>query len=201
MLLKNYILMFSLVFLTFGIAQESKALTRSKYTRRGGSTVTPSGIYYRRGVLFDAAYFFGSNNLSSSSSQTTITQTSFFDIKLGYINQAAFYYGAQYTFRSDVNQTTKSQGRGSGFGIGYFWQLGFDLRAYYRFHESYADYSKGSGFQVDLGYSARIVSHMYLGFLVDYREIKYQVYSLNATQTSTVIRTLQPSVTIGWLFD
>lgn len=189
--------MLFLVFSTFGAIQNAEALTR---TRRGRGPVTPVGTFVRKGILFDAAYYFGSNDFKSTTTNTSLNQTSFLDLKLGYINQAAFYYGAQYTLRNDATRTTKTDGRGTGFGIGYFLMIGFDARVYYRFNESYSDYSQGSGYQIDIGYSARVISNVYLGVIIDYRDITYKSYSADPTIKNTVIRTLQPSVSLGYLF-
>lgn len=191
--------MFFLIFFTLGVSLEVEAQSRPRSSRRG--PVTPVGVFVRKGIYLDTAYFFGSNDVASSpSTNSSLNQTSFLDIKLGYINTAAFYYGGQYTLRNDATRTTKVNGQGTGFGIGYFWYLGFDVRGYYRFNESFGDYSKGSGYQVNVGYSTRVVSNLYLGILLDFREIKYQTYSLDPTIRSTSIRTIQPSATLGYLF-
>ncbi len=196
--LKKYIVTICLGFSVLSATEFSQAVTRGRFDQR--TAVAPTGKYVKKGILFEIAAYLGSNDLSSTEAQSSLIKSSFLDIKLGYINEAAYYYGAQYTLREDATRTTKSYGRGSGFGIGYFWYLGFDLRAYYRFHETYADYSSGSGFQVDFGYSGRIISNVYIGFLVDYREIRYLTNASSPTADSTTLRSLQPAVSLGYLF-
>ena len=176
-----------------------QAWTRRTSNLRGNA-ITPTGTYVRKGILLDTAYYFGSNNVSSTSANSSYNQTSFFDVKLGYINQASFYYGIQYTLRSDATRTTKSNGRGSGFGVGYFWLSGFDVRAYYRFSESFADYTTGTGYQIDFGYSTKLFSHFYIGMLIDYRSITYKYYNLDSSIKNTIMTTFQPSLTLGFLY-
>lgn len=195
----SYILLFFLIFFIFQDIQIAEAQARARYNRRNKSNVTQIGTYPRKGIYLDGAYFFGSNTVSSAEAKAS-TQNSFLDVKLGYINGGGYYYGGQYTFKNNKDDTSRSEGRGSGFGVGYYWISGFDVRGYYRFHESYGNYRDGSGFQVNLGYSARLTPEIFLGVLVDYREINFKLYTQDPTVRSTVMRTLQPAVTIGYSF-
>ena len=179
-------------------------------SRSGKKNTNAAYMTYKKGILLDLAYSFASNNTVSSSelSSDGASQSSNLDIKLGYINRASFYYGGQYTSKNEVNQTAASaavisstSGKGSGFGLGYFWEKGFDLRLFYRFHESYSYFSKGSGYQANFGYSTKLGGSILLGVLVDYREIKYDAYSLNTNFVSRTIRTIQPALTLGFLID
>ncbi len=195
----RYILLFSFIFLIFSEAQNAQAQSWNRKRPRGKTGVTQVGTYPRQGVYADLAYFFGSNSIASTDAEAS-TQNSFLDLKLGYVNQVGFYYGGQYTFKNNSDNVGNNEGRGSGAGVGYFWVSGFDVRAFYRFHETYGNYRDGSGFQLDVGYSARITPEIYIGVIVDFREINFKIYTLDDTVTSTIMRTLQPAVTIGYTF-
>lgn len=165
----------------------------------------PSTVYnpYRRGFVLDFGYFYFSEEKSTqpSSGADGSTQYSNLDFKLGYLNQASFYWGGAYSIKNDLLFTNRAQGRGSGVGLGYFWNNGFDLRGYYRFQESYGEYTSGNGYQICLTYSSKLSQMVNLGFTVDYREIKYLDYSQDPAMDYHLIKKLNPSVTMSIYFE
>lgn len=158
---------------------------------------------HRKGTVIDFSAFYSLNETSSKPADPSdsSSKASSLDIKLGYINQAAFYWGVGYTFKTDELQAAQTTGRGSGFGFGYYWSNGFDLKTFYRFQESYGNFSKGDGYQVNLSYSSKISSMLNIGFNLDYREIKYLDFLDTPEFDARLMKTVQPSVALSIYFE
>ncbi len=189
------------IFFIFFIFEFSAFAQRPKQLK-APTTSTANYTLFRKGVLLDLSYFLYNQEQTSRPSQVSDgkNQTSVLDLRLGYINQAAFYYGIGYTFKNDNNQSVGTSGRGTAFGLGYFWTTGFDFRGYYRSRESYGDYSNGDGIQVSLGYTAKLNSLINIGVNLDYREIKYLSYLYDPNMDYKLIKSIQPAIALGIYF-
>ena len=110
---------------------------------------TISRTYGFAGTLFDTGLYYSETEATATpaAGNTWKSSTSLYDVKLGYINESHWYYGALYSGRSDdqLSPTTESGG-GFGLGLGYFWYNGFNVRAFYKLNETYGGYSDGTGF-------------------------------------------------------
>ncbi|MEQ1723168.1 MAG: hypothetical protein ABL930_08315 [Pseudobdellovibrio sp.] len=200
MQLKTHI-SFLLIFAVFLVSEKSIAQSNNS-TGRAAKTMSRS--YGRTGVLLDTAVYYGQTEATANPVAANQWQytTSIYDIKLGYVMSNSFYWGGEYTTRTD-NQVfvTNTSGSAAGAGVGYFFDNGFNFRVYYKFNEVYGSYADGTGYQADLGYAVNVTSNFYLGFVVSVRQTTFKS---NGTITGFDFWTRKetyPFLTLGFLIN
>ncbi|MGZ3689914.1 MAG: hypothetical protein ACXVAX_00335 [Pseudobdellovibrio sp.] len=155
------------------------------------------------GTLFDTGFYYSQTEATATpaSNNTWKSSTSIVDVKLGYITENHWYYGALYSGRGDDQLLpTTTNGSGFGLGLGYFWYNGFNLRGFYRLNEAFGDYTDGSGFQLDLGYAINPTSSLYLGLNLSYRDVTFKTNKTIAGYQPLDRRDTFPFITVGYLF-
>ena len=163
-----------------------------------------SKLYGSAGVLFDIATYFGKTEATANpvAANQWEYSTTIHDIKLGYINYNSFFFGGEYTTRSD-NQAlvTNTSGSSMGAGAGYFFDSGFNFRVYYKFNEVFGNYADGTGFQADLGYAAPLTSNFYLGFVISFRQTTFKTNPAIANFDFWTRKETYPFITLGFLIN
>ncbi len=111
------------------------------------------------------------NNFTTDSPTEQFHVSGSFD--LIYLVRTGPSFGFRY-FAETRNETGGVEG-GQSFGVvvGYYHHTGVNLLATYDFEAKLGSWSKGSGFQADLGYLEHIGSQYHLGLKVSHRSTKY----------------------------
>ncbi len=156
------------------------------------------------GTLADLGVYYSQSQATANpaAGNSFSNETSVYDVKLGYISESHYYFGALYSAGSDNQVSSNKASRGTvGAGIGYFGYNGFNLRAYYLLSSTYGDYKDGTGYQVDLGYAINPTSSFYLGLAMSLREVNYKTNATISGFESWVRKETYPFITIGFLIN
>lgn len=140
-------------------------------------------------VTAGVGLFYNSVSEADNSSTTKLTKT-YVDFNLGYLEASGLYFGVLY-----FNDTISNSGSGvtptfTGYGasIGYFFRSGWFLNGHYIIDSTYDKptssldkWTKGSGYQVDGGYSFSVSSDFSIAAELSYRTVKYTNYNNGST--------------------
>lgn len=195
---------FKTILVLFMLLLLSKPLL-AQSSQSGGKTVKVSNrLYGKMGFLFDLGIYYGQSEATANPAALNEWQnnTSIYDIKLGYVSDNNIYWGAEYSVRGD-NQILGNQaaGNGGGIGIGYFADNGMNFRAFYRLSDKFGDYTDGSGYQADIGYSVNLTSNFFLGFVMSIRQITYKSNSTIVGFDYWTRKETYPMLNLGFLFN
>ena len=90
-------------------------------------------------------------------------------------------YGDIYS--KSANDSSSASRTSTGLSVGYYSEKDFYLNLHYFLNSKYSstgvEYSKGSGYEIDLGFLSKITSSFYAGLVIARKEFKY------SEQTST----------------
>lgn len=172
----------------------------------GGSrpAKTISRYYGRTGIFFDTGVYLGQTKATADPAPLNQwdTSTSLFDFKLGYITDSHFYFGAEYSSRSDdqISADTTS-GQSTGVGIGFFQEKGFFVRTFYLFNNSFGNYGAGNGYKVDLGYMMNLTANLFIGFSVSHRQTTFKTNPAIIAFDTWTRKETYPFFNLGFVFN
>ena len=154
-------------------------------------------------IYIDRDYTF-----ANVSTHDKITDT---DLRLMRIEKKWAYgviYSQSASDSSDASRTSY------GISTGYYSDKDFYINLHYFFGSKYTmgatEYSKGSGYEIDLGFLTKITSSFYAGLMFGRKEFKYSESTTNAgfpgapsttAQASAVHRELIPMFTFAVVFQ
>lgn len=194
---------FSILFMTVILAGLT-SLAQSGQGGAGKQAKPMSRLYGKSGLLLDFGLFYGQTEATANPSALNEWQstTSVYDVKLGKVEDSGLYWGAEYTVRND-NQilAVNAAGSGAGVGLGYFADNGFNARAFYKFSEKYGDYTDGSGYQADFGYSINMTANFFLGFNISIRQTTFRSNPLIASFDYWTRKETYPFISFGFIFN
>ena len=161
-----------------------------------------STLFSLNTILLDREYI--DNNVTTKSK---ITDT---DLRLMRIEKQ-WAYGVIYSqSASDSSAASRSS---YGISAGYYSDKDFYINLHYFLNSKYTagntDYSKGSGYELDLGFVSKITSSFYAGLMFGRKEFKYSESTTNlgfpggttTSQTSSTHRELIPMFTFAVVFQ
>ncbi|RYZ64381.1 MAG: hypothetical protein EOP09_16035 [Proteobacteria bacterium] len=143
---------------------------------------------------------FGPSN-GQGTQQTTDVQTTLYDLKLGYIFPISWYLGVIHSSRSDnVLYRNADYGTTNGVSVGYLSYTGPYFMVHYLFQASRAEYSRGSGTQVDVGYKFEANDRWVFGLELSHRALTYQKSDQNSALEYYKVTEVFPMASVGYLF-
>ena len=138
------------------------------------------------------------NNVTS---QSKITDT---DLRLIRVDKK-FGIGGIYSISS--NDSSDSNRTSLGLSAGYYSEKDFYLNAHYFFSSKYkfngnSEYTKGTGYEIDLGFLSKVTSSFYVGLMVAHKSFSYSEVSVSGVTSSTSAshRELIPMFTFAVVF-
>lgn len=109
-------------------------------------------------------------------------------------------YGAIYSLSS--NDSSDASRSSYGLSVGYYSDKDFYMAAHYFLSSTYkfggTEYTKGSGYEVDIGMLSKITSSVYIGLLVALKNFSYS--DSNAGSVSVTHRELFPMFSLAIAF-
>lgn len=180
----------------------SSVYAQTDLSGRPISTISRS--YGRTGVFLDAGLYRLDTEATANPSLLNQWQTStlVYDFNAGYINDNFFYFGAEYSSRSD-NQISlnATAGATSGLGAGLFSSRGFHFRAYYLFNSTFGNYGNGSGFKIDVGYMVNMTANFFLGVSLAHSQTTFRSNAAIMVFDTWTRRETYPSLSLGVIFN
>lgn len=175
---------------SMSFAQSTRSQLRSSSGKSGGG-------------LFDFAIYYGQSEGSSEPNNTYQSKSneSYYDMKLGYVFSYGLYIGAEYSTRNSGFVNGSTTGNAAAAGLGYFFTNGLQIRAFSRFNESFNDFRKGSGYQVDLGYAESFATNFFLGLMLSHRSTTFTSRDSDPLLTDYTFNSTYPMLTIGFLVN
>lgn len=84
-------------------------------------------------------------------------------------------YGAIYS--QSANDSSSASRASTGLSVGYYSEKDFYLNLHYFLNSKYSfgtgEYTKGNGYEIDLGFLSKITSSFYAGLVIARKEFKY----------------------------
>lgn len=137
-------------------------------------------------------------NDNGVSSQSKITDT---DMRLMRIEKQ-WAYGLIYSMSS--NDASDANRASYGISIGYYSEKDFYLNYHYFLSSKYSfgggnEYSKGSGYEIDLGFLSKVTSSFYVGLLMGIKNFNYTELNIggNATAVTSTHKEVIPMFTFA----
>lgn len=98
-----------------------------------------------------------------------------------------FGYGLIYS--QSANDSSSSSRTSTGLTLGFYSEKDFYLNLHYFLNSKYSfggsEYSKGNGYEIDLGFLSKITSSFYAGLVIARKEFKYTELTGPAGTSST----------------
>jgi len=121
---------------------------------------------------------------NGTTSESKITDT---DLRLIRVDKK-FAVGGIYSISS--NDSSNSSRTSYGISAGYYSDKDFYLNAHYFLSSKYkfngtTEYTKGSGYEIDLGFLSKITSSFYVGLMVAHKSFSYSEMTVNGVSSST----------------
>lgn len=92
-------------------------------------------------------------------------------------------YGAIYS--QSANDSSSASRTSTGLSAGYYSEKDFYINVHYflnsKFSDAGVEYSKGSGYEIDLGFVSKITSSFYAGLVIARKQFKYSEQTTNGT--------------------
>lgn len=96
-------------------------------------------------------------------------------------------YGAIYSLSS--NDSSDAQRNSAGLSLGYYSQKDFFINLHYYLTSKYKagalEYSKGNGYEVDVGMLSKVTSSVYIGLLMALKNFSYTEQTMGGVTSST----------------
>jgi hypothetical protein len=161
------------------------------------ANVSNSLLFSLNTIYIDRDY---DNN--GSKSQNKITDT---DLRLLRIEKQ-WAYGGIYSLSS--NDSSDSNRTNFGLTGGFYSEKDFYFNAHYFFTSKYSlgggtEYTKGSGYGIDLGFISKVTSSFFVGLVICHRSFTYteQTANTGVTSISVTHKELLPLFTFAVLFQ
>lgn len=139
-----------------------------------------STIFSLNTIYIDRDY--DNNGVTSKSKQTDT------DLRLTRVEKN-WSYGAIYALSS--NDSSDANRTSYGLSVGYYSEKDFYLNFNYFLASKYAfgsnEYSKGTGYEVDLGFLTKITSSFYAGLLIGIKNFSYTEQRIGGVTSSASI--------------
>ena len=144
-------ILFSLVIFTTGLAQADLSRTT---------------IFSLNTIYIDRDYT--DNGVNTKSKQTDT------DLRLMRVEKK-WAYGLIYS--QSANDSSSASRTSTGLSFGYYSEKDFYLNVHYFVNSKYSfgtgEYTKGNGYEIDLGFVSKITSSFYAGLVIARKEFKY----------------------------
>ncbi|OYZ13482.1 MAG: hypothetical protein B7Y39_17550 [Bdellovibrio sp. 28-41-41] len=133
---------------------------------------------------------------------TSESSSTVYDISLGNVMGSGLYLGALYSSQNDKSDSsTTTTATAMGASVGFIGDSGFNIIASYILSATNADYKKGTGYQIDLGWRHFLSSSFYMGTKISMRSVKYtENETLSSGFESLTYSTTIPYVVLGFGF-
>lgn len=119
------------------------------------------------------------NGVTSKSKQTDT------DLRLMRIEKK-WAYGLIYS--QSANDSSSASRTSTGLSLGYYSEKDFYLNVHYFLNSKYSftgfEYSKGNGYEIDLGFVSKITSSFYAGLVIARKEFKYTEQTIGGVQST-----------------
>ncbi|AHZ84328.1 hypothetical protein Bb109J_c1636 [Bdellovibrio bacteriovorus] len=152
------------------------------------------------GVLVNANIFMYNNSTETTPGGESKSNSSIYDIKLGYISGNGLYLGGLYTLRKVETDSGSVDGNALGASIGYVGASGFYVKGHYLLSAEYDTLKEGTGIQADFGYMTNVTSSFFVGVELTYRSIEYKKNEASPGMDSLKISETFPMLTVGFIF-
>ncbi len=166
------------------------------FARGSGS----GGFSFNLGLFYSKQETHSKDSLNGSSDSTGDRTT--YDLNLGYLIDNGIYVGLLNS-TTTCNNSFPGTGTHQGASLGYHFNESAFFHAHYILSASIAgSYSKGSGYQADLGYTLTFSGKAHVGTMLSYRSITYKEYASGYTGTLISYNTteLVPMFILGFDF-
>lgn len=117
-----------------------------------------------------------------------------------YLVRSGPSFGLRYMAETRNEAGIIEGGQSFGALIGYYHYSGFNLLAIYDVSAKLGAWSKGSGFQADLGYLEHVGSQYHLGLKISHRSTKYTVDDRDRFAKDKTVSDTYPSFVFMHLF-
>jgi hypothetical protein len=137
------------------------------------------------------------------SGTTTSSESSnnIYDISIGNAMGSGVYFGLLYSTKSFKDTDSSSSASAMGPSIGYIGERGFSIVATYILSATDADYKKGTGYQIDLGYRSYLAPNFYMGAKFAMKSVKFtENETLSSSFESLTYNTTIPYLVTGFSF-
>ena len=106
----------------------------------------------------------------------TVTQSKITDTDLRLIRvEKQWAYG--FIYSQSANDSSDANRKSYGLSLGYYSERDFYLNYHYYFKSNYtfgnSEYTKGNGYEIDLGFLSKVTSSFYVGLLVAIKNFNY----------------------------
>ena len=135
------------------------------------TNVATADLFKSTVISLNTIYLDRDYNNNGTLSQDKITDT---DIRLMRVEKH-WAYGAIYS--QSASDASDASRRSYGVSVGYYSEKDFYLNYHYYFSSQYAfpgtEYTKGSGYEIDLGFLSKVTSSFYVGLVFAIKNFSY----------------------------
>lgn len=152
------------------------------------------------GVMLTANAYMYNTNIDMTPGGSSKSESSIYDIKLGYLGGSGLYLGGLYSIRKDVSDSSSLDGKAMGASLGYVGASGFFIKGHYLLSTEYGDFKEGTGIQGDFGYITNVTGAFIVGVELTYRSVEYKKNDTIPGFEKLKRNELFPMLTVGFVF-
>jgi hypothetical protein len=146
------------------------------------SQLASADLFRSTVISMNTIYLDRDYNNNGTLSQDKITDTDFRLMRV----EKHWAYGAIYS--QSASDASDASRRSYGLSVGYYSERDFYLNYHYYFSTKYGfpgtEYTKGSGYEIDLGFLSKVTSSFYVGLVFAIKNFSYTEQQSGGSTTS-----------------
>jgi hypothetical protein len=133
-------------------------------------------------ISLNTIYLDRDYNNNGAISQDKVTDT---DIRLMRVEK---YWGYGAIYSQSASDASDASRKSYGLSVGYYSEKDFYLNYHYYFASKYGfpgtEYTKGSGYEIDLGFLSKVTSSFYVGLVLAIKNFSYTEQEVSGVKSS-----------------